>query len=462
MKDKTSFIRTINFVHPLAQVLDISSIILAGFIAYITRDFPIVVDPRVYAIAIGFGALYTLVIFRLVGIYPGSNHFNKQTPIRRIFISWSTVIVLLALTAYLSKTGDYFSRIWFVMWAGYGLFFLISIKFIFLRIFHSKRFRKWSQKNIALVGTVKLSDSVARQINKAGLSEINITGHINAESENNTQTLKILGELSNINNIIEQQHLDEIWITLPLSSQETIKEILYILRHSTVNIRMVPDIFELRLLNQSITDIAGIPLINLCESPMSGSNKLLKILEDKILSILFLVLFSPLFVLIPLLIKATSTGPIFYSQKRMGWNGQLFNIIKFRSMPVDAEKDSRPVWSKAGDNRATQLGSFLRKSNLDEIPQFFNVLKGDMSIVGPRPERPEFVQEFKEKIPGYMQKHLVKAGITGWAQVNGWRGDTNLSTRISHDLYYIENWSLMFDIKIITFTAIKTLSAIKN
>ena len=460
MKDKTPFIKTINFVHPLAQLLDILSIILAGFVAYITRDFPVAVEPRIYAIAIGFGALYTIIIFRLVGIYPGSNHFNRQTPIRRIFISWTTVIVLLALTAYLTKTGEYFSRIWFVMWASYGLFFLIVIKFIFLRTLHSKKFRKWSQKNIALVGTTKLSDSVARQIYASGLSEINITGHINTDNESNTQTLKLLGELDNINNIIEQHKLDEIWITLPLSSQNTIESILHILRHSTVNIRMVPDIFELRLLNQSITDIAGIPLINLCESPMSGANKMIKILEDKILSLLLLILLSPLFIIIPMFIKLSSKGPVFYYQKRMGWNGEVFNIIKFRSMPVDAES-SGPVWSKTGDNRATRFGAFLRKSSLDEIPQFINVLKGDMSIVGPRPERPEFVDEFKEQIPGYMKKHMVKAGITGWAQINGWRGDTDLKTRISHDLYYIENWSLLFDFKIITLTAIKELSNFK-
>ncbi len=464
MKDKTIFIKTINFIHPLAQMLDIFAIIVAGVTAYISRDFPVAVEPRIYTIAVGFGALYTIVIFRLIGIYPGSHHFNKQTPIRRIFMAWSTVIVLLALTAYLSKTGEYFSRIWFVMWAAYGFFFIVSIKFIFLRIFHSKRFQKWSQKNVALVGAVKLSNSVAQQINKARITEINIIGHINTETDTATlsdSTLKIIGEIKDIDKLLQQQAIEEIWITLPLSSQETIKEILYILRHSTVNIRMVPDIFELRLLNQSITDIAGIPLINLCESPMAGTNKLLKVFEDKILSLFLLVLLSPLFIIIPALIRLSSKGPIFYYQERMGWNGELFNIIKFRSMPIDTEKVSGPVWSKIGDNRATRLGAFLRKSSLDEIPQFFNVLKGEMSIVGPRPERPEFVTEFKEEIPGYMKKHMVKAGITGWAQINGWRGDTDLKNRISHDLYYIENWSLMFDIKIIAATITKGFSNIK-
>jgi len=152
------------------------------------------------------------------------------------------------------------------------------------------------------------------------------------------------------------------------------------------------------------------------------------------------------------LIKLLSPGPIFYKQERIGWNNEVFNIIKFRTLPIDAEHQSGPVWAQKGEQRATPIGNILRKSSLDELPQFFNVIKGNMSIVGPRPERPHFVEQFKDEIPGYMKKHMVKAGITGWAQVNGWRGNTDLHKRIEYDLYYIENWSLWLDIKIIVLT----------
>jgi putative colanic acid biosynthesis UDP-glucose lipid carrier transferase len=164
---------------------------------------------------------------------------------------------------------------------------------------------------------------------------------------------------------------------------------------------------------------------------------------------------SPLMLFIAIGIKLSSPGPIFFRQERVGWNGQEFSMLKFRSMPEEAEKETGPVWTNAEDNRASNLGSFLRKTSLDELPQFWNVLKGDMSIVGPRPERPHFVEQFKYEIPDYMQKHLVKAGITGWAQVNGWRGNTDLNQRIEHDIFYIENWSVWFDFQIIVMTIFK-------
>jgi putative colanic acid biosynthesis UDP-glucose lipid carrier transferase len=185
---------------------------------------------------------------------------------------------------------------------------------------------------------------------------------------------------------------------------------------------------------------------------MVGLNRLIKAFEDRLLASVILLLLSPLFLLIAMAIKVTSKGPVFYTQKRVSWNGKEFNMLKFRSMPQNAETETGPVWATAGEQRATKIGAFLRKTSLDELPQFMNVLCGDMSIVGPRPERKFFVEQFKEQIPGYMQKHLVKAGITGWAQVNGWRGNTSLEKRIQYDLYYIENWSLALDIKIIFLT----------
>ncbi len=188
---------------------------------------------------------------------------------------------------------------------------------------------------------------------------------------------------------------------------------------------------------------------------MVGINQLVKFVEDRSLAAVILLLTSPLFAAIAVGVKLSSPGPVFYSQERVGWNGRRFMMLKFRSMPVQAENSTGAVWATRQDNRTTRFGRLLRRTSLDELPQFINVLKGDMSIVGPRPERPIFVDEFKHKIPDYMKKHLVKAGITGWAQVNGWRGNTDLAKRIEHDLYYIENWSLAFDLKIMLLTLFK-------
>lgn len=464
MKDNTKFKERFDLIQPLSQLLDLFSVAAAGVTAYLTRDFPIPVNPNAYIIAIAFGVLYATIVFRLFGTYSAQNNYKIQYPLQRIIISWLTVLALLALTAYISKTGEYFSRLWFALWAIYGFLLLLTFKIVFLGLLNSSYFRNWNHKNIVLVGTEKHSNLVSSRIKKANIIGFNLLGYVNTDKSHNDNTafnLQNLGELKDLNSWIQDAKIDEIWITVPLKDEDTIKEILYLLRHSTINIRMIPDIFELRLLNQSISDIAGIPVINLCESPMSGVNLLYKFLEDKFLSLFILLLCLPIFLVIAIIIKLTSKGPIFYLQDRIGWNGKIFKIIKFRTMPVDAEVNSGPVWSTAEDNRATAFGAFLRRTSLDELPQFLNVLMGDMSIVGPRPERPEFVHEFKELIPGYMKKHMVKAGITGWAQINGWRGDTDLQSRISHDLYYIENWSLMLDLKIIALTAMQSLIQIK-
>jgi putative colanic acid biosynthesis UDP-glucose lipid carrier transferase len=204
-----------------------------------------------------------------------------------------------------------------------------------------------------------------------------------------------------------------------------------------------------------MTEIAGLPVINLTDSPLDGANRVLKKLEDVFISFVVLVLASPLLALIAIGVKLSSPGPVFYRQERVTWNGERFTILKFRTMPVGAERATGPVWSSRDENRATRFGAFLRRTSLDELPQFFNTLRGEMSIVGPRPERPEFVEQFRRDIPGYMQKHLVKAGITGWAQVNDFRGDSDLRGRIECDLYYIENWSLWFDLRIMALTLVQ-------
>jgi putative colanic acid biosynthesis UDP-glucose lipid carrier transferase len=210
-------------------------------------------------------------------------------------------------------------------------------------------------------------------------------------------------------------------------------------------------------MHHSLTEMAGIPVVNISYSAIDGANQLLKMVEDYLLSSVLLILASPLMLLIALGIKTTSPGPVLYRQRRVGWNGKEFTMFKFRTMPVDIEQHSGPVWAKSGEKRATPFGAFLRSTSLDELPQLFNVLLGEMSLIGPRPERPVFVEKYKDEIPHYMKKHLVKAGVTGWAQVHGWRGNTCLHTRIEHDLYYIENWSLWLDIKIIVMTVFRGL-----
>jgi Undecaprenyl-phosphate glucose phosphotransferase len=229
------------------------------------------------------------------------------------------------------------------------------------------------------------------------------------------------------------------------------------LEEETVDIKLVPDLLRYMDLQSGIEELDGMPVINLTESPLYGWNTVFKRVSDIVLSSLAILITFPIMVLIAIVIKLESRGPLLYKQERMGLDRNVFWMYKFRSMEPEAEKQSGPVWAKENDDRRTRVGTFLRSTSLDELPQFFNVFMGQMSLVGPRPERPVFVDEFKKSIPFYMLRLKMKAGLTGWAQVNGWRGNTSLEKRIECDLYYIKNWSLLFDIKILFLTIWKGL-----
>ncbi|MBE9490370.1 MAG: exopolysaccharide biosynthesis polyprenyl glycosylphosphotransferase, partial [Bacteroidetes bacterium] len=227
-------------------------------------------------------------------------------------------------------------------------------------------------------------------------------------------------------------------------------------KDSTITIRYVPDIFGFRLLNHSVNEVAGIPVINISSSPMVGINRLLKAIEDRFLALLIIILISPLLVIIALSIRLTTKGPALFKQMRHGWDGKPIKVYKFRTMVVHKEEGGLVTQAKINDTRITKIGAFLRKTSLDELPQFFNVLQGRMSIVGPRPHPISLNENYKDLVDNYMKRHKVKPGITGWAQINGFRGETDtldkMKKRIEYDLFYIENWSIWFDFKIIIKT----------
>ena len=257
---------------------------------------------------------------------------------------------------------------------------------------------------------------------------------------------------------MDQLRIDYLFIALPLSAHDTVKTILHTTRNEIVDIKVVPDILEYVAIRAGIEDLDGVPIVNLSDVPMRGFDSFVKRIMDIMFGaggMLIALIFFPVVVF---LVKFRSPGPIFFKQERMGLDGKSFLMYKFRTMEVDAELETGPVMSQANDPRVTPFGKVLRKLYVDEWPQFWNVLKGDMSLVGPRPERPFFVYYFKEQIPQYMLRHKVRSGITGWAQVNGWRGNTSIEKRIEHDLYYIENWSLLLDLKIIWLTLVRGLS----
>jgi exopolysaccharide biosynthesis polyprenyl glycosylphosphotransferase len=262
----------------------------------------------------------------------------------------------------------------------------------------------------------------------------------------------VLGNVEDLADIVRRHHIDVVLVTLPLSQLEQWMPMLELLADSQVRVHLVPDLHAMRASNLRVLNVEGLPLLEMRQVAITGIHRVFKRAFDIAVSAMALVALSPFLLLIAVLVFISSRGGVLYRQQRVGRDGHHFEMLKFRTMRPDAESDTGPVFARAGDPRRTRLGQWLRTFSLDELPQFFNVLKGDMSLVGPRPERPMFVDEFQGSIPRYLERHKVRSGITGWAQVNGLRGDTPLEERTRYDIYYVENWSLAFDIKILFLT----------
>ncbi len=359
----------------------------------------------------------------------------------RVATEWLIISALLLLWLFTFKVSQDYSRLWFFAWVltGVGLLWLTHfIAYLVLRFIRRKGI---NLRHVVLIGAGDLAEQIKRQVSESGWSGYKVVSHLKSATEL---------DLANL----ASQSSDEVWLALPLGDEQMLRHTLHTLRHTTASIRFVPDLFTVRLVNHGVSEIVGFPMYDLSATPMTGINIFVKWLEDKVIAFLILLVISPLLLFVALGVKLSSPGPILYRQERVGLNNKMFQMLKFRSMPVDVEKGG-VNWGGASAKATSRFGQFIRRTSLDELPQFINVLKGDMSIVGPRPERPMFVEQFKDEIPNYMKKHLVKGGITGWAQINGWRGDTDLKIRIEHDLYYIANWSLMFDLKIIFLTVFK-------
>ena len=267
--------------------------------------------------------------------------------------------------------------------------------------------------------------------------------------------LPLLGTLADADEVIRNERIDHVYVALPLEEHVKMLGIVEAVNREGIDIHVVPDLLQFIALRARLENLDGVPIISLNDVPLRGINSVLKRAIDAAISGSALLLLSVPLAIIALIIKRSSNGPVFYTQERMGLDGKAFLVYKFRSMYFGAEDDTGPVWARDDDPRCTPVGRWLRKLDLDELPQLWNVLRGDMSLVGPRPERPYFVEQFKHRIPQYMLRHKVKAGITGWAQVNGWRGNTSLEKRIEYDLYYIENWSVGLDLKILWLTVVR-------
>ena len=402
-----------------------------------------------------------LALYWILELYRPMRTIRMKTAIFRILQSNSIGLLLSATILFAFRKSGYFEHYSTRM---LGFFYIFSIFFTsaeryFLRkILSLLRKNGFNQKHIILVGFSPVSDRFIDLCKKNPDWGYHIYGIVDdlAETGTSYKDISVIGRINSLDTLLSGNTIDEIAITLPLAAYEKLPGIVSICEKSGVHTKFIPDYQDIIHSKPIAEDMDGLPIINIRNVPLTDPmNALLKRMIDIVGALVGIILFSPLMLIVAALIKLSSPGPVIFKQERVGLHNRPFMMFKFRSMGVQKDEDEKKAWTVEGDPRVTGIGKIIRKTSIDELPQFFNVLRGDMSLVGPRPERTQFVEMFKEQIPRYMIKHQVRPGMTGWAQVNGFRGDTSIPGRINCDLWYIENWSFGLDIKILFLTVWK-------
>ena len=362
------------------------------------------------------------------------------------------VLVLIAIMTFVFRRTEY-SRVVILYFWGLSIVATSLWRATFREGLRFARRRGLNLRRALVVGGAGPAAEILAALRRrpdAGVQALGLVG--DKTDDGGGASVPWLGRFEELRAILDRQDVDIVFVALPHAESGRLGAILNEIGDDPVTIHLVPDVASLTSLRGGVEEFEGVALIHLRESPLYGWNRVLKRATDVVVGGLAFILAAPLIVLITLATRLSSPGPVLLRQERMGLDGRRFEMLKFRTMRADAEADTGPVWAREEDPRRTRLGAVLRRWSLDELPQLINVLRGEMSLVGPRPERPVFVEDFRRRIPGYMLRHKVKAGMTGWAQVNGWRGNTSLEKRLQYDLYYIERWSLAFDVKILVQT----------
>ena len=350
------------------------------------------------------------------------------------------------------------SRLLFAVFFVLSTFGIVISHHLFRRALIARRRRGVGLKRVLVVGAGELGREVAMRIRAHKELGLDLIGFLSDKSDlvgGELDGLAVLGPTEQVQRLIREHDIDQVFVALPLWAAGRLEKVVNNISDEMVDVKVVPDLIQYVTLRAGVEEFEGLPVISLKDTPLIGWSRVTKRAFDLAFTLAAMPFLLPVMGVLAALVKLTSPGPVLYKQERMGLDGRTFNIFKFRSMRTGAESETGAVWAVEGDSRRTAFGTFIRKTSLDELPQFFNVLFGHMSVVGPRPERPVFIEQFREEIPKYMLRHKVKAGITGWAQVNGWRGNTDLKKRIECDLYYIQNWSLALDLRIIGLTVFR-------
>ena len=448
----------------LQVVIDAFVIALSYFLAWVIKFYvPFLNDNegrlpfRVYMSALLFIVPGYLILNYAFNMYTPKRMQGRRLELSNIIKANTIGMFLFVGALYLVKQIDFSRHVIFIFYVVNIILETVSRNLIRLGL-RQMRSKGYNQKHVLLVGYSRAAEEYIDRILANPQWGYKVRGILDDHIEAGTEYkgIKVLGRIANLMVILPQNHLDEIAITLGLNEYYRLEQIVALCEKSGVHTKFIPDYNRIIPTKPYTEDILGLPVINIRYVPLSNTfNALIKRIMDFGGALAAIVLFSPIMLFSVIMIKITSPGPLIYKQERVGLHNRNFMMYKFRSMDVQPPEEEKKAWTVKDDPRVTNFGKFMRKTSIDELPQLFNVLRGEMSLVGPRPERPFFVEKFREEIPRYMIKHQVRPGLTGWAQVNGYRGNTSIRKRIEYDLYYIENWTIGLDIKILFLTVFK-------
>jgi Undecaprenyl-phosphate glucose phosphotransferase len=446
------------------MIIDAIVLVLSYFLAWLIRFVGPMAATAVrtrsfqqYMLMLVFIVPVYLLLYQAFTLYTPMRMQGRRLVLANIVKANSLGLLILMFTFYMIDESD-FSRSTYIMFYVINIVLQWCARMLIFALLRNMREKGLNQKQMICVGYSRAAEEYIDRVLANPQWGYVIRGILddNVPAGTEYKGIKVLGRIANLNIILPENRLDEIAITLGLSEYYRLEEIVALCEKSGVHTKFIPDYNKIIPTKPYTEDILGLPVINIRYVPLNNTfNALVKRAMDIAGSIVGIIVTSPLMLLMCVIIKLTSPGPLIYKQERVGLHNQTFRMYKFRSMEVQPESEEKKAWTVKNDPRVTPIGKFMRHTSIDELPQLFNILKGNMSLVGPRPERPFFVEKFREEIPRYMVKHQVRPGLTGWAQVNGYRGDTSIRKRIEYDLYYIENWSIGLDIKIIFLTFFK-------
>ena len=450
----------------LSRIIDIAMVALGALIAAAVHNGHWVWLDDMQSVSLAFDCLLVVVFFPALGIYQSWRGKPLMDLLFRVSGAWVMVETTGVLISFSLHRSDMLSRLWLLYWAAATIVLLIVTKALVYSVLKGLRREGFNHKAVAIVGGAPYGKFLIEQMRshpEAGFSPLlvydedgPVDPYQDPEAEQAVEGVPVERDFAAMIQLVRDRAIRELWLALPISKEKTIHRFVMELRNDFVNIRFIPDVRSLTLFSQPMVDLLGVPAINLAASPITDLRVLPKRVFDRLFAFGALTALAPLMLVIAVMVKLSSPGPVFFRQKRKGIDGNQFEIYKFRSMKVHAEVAGKVTQATRRDPRITAVGAFLRRTSLDELPQFINVLRGEMSVVGPRPHALEHDDIYKDLVKGYMHRYRIKPGITGWAQINGYRGETDriekMMGRVKLDLYYMQNWTFWLDIKIVVLT----------